>query len=302
MPACPIIDTHLHLWDPRRIWYPWLEKIPCLNRPYVLEDFRSATASLCVEAMVFMQCEAEWSAFEREAEWATEQARLEPRIRGMVAWAPLEKGGAAAPELERLRRYPLLRGVRRIIQFEPDLDFCLRPDFIEGVCLLKDYGLSFDICIDHRQLNSVVQLVERIPEVPMILDHMGKPAIRGGKMASWAEGLRALAQAPNVACKISGIATEADHRRWTHEQLRPYIDAAIEAFGFDRVMFGGDWPVSTQAIAYERWISLLDDLLSGVDESDQRKFWHDNAVAVYRLDGTSKSIDRGVAFGTETMW
>jgi L-fuconolactonase len=288
MPVGSIIDTHLHLWDPRLIRYPWLDENVWLNRTCLLEDYRAATGSVPVEAMVFVQCEAEFSAFEREAAWASDQAKLDPRILGLVAWAPLEKGRDVSVELERLKRYEILRGIRRIIQFEPDPDFCLRPDFIEGIRTLKHFDLSFEICIDHRHLANVVTLAQRVPDVPMILDHIGKPAIKARKMTPWAAELRALARCPNVVCKISGVATEADHRTWHANQLKPYIDVAIEAFGFDRILFGGDWPVSTQAIRFEHWVSALDDILTGVCEVDQRKFWRDNAVRVYRLGSNTK--------------
>jgi L-fuconolactonase len=283
MPTYPIVDTHVHLWDPRQLHYPWLRGIPLLNRPFLVEDWRAATRLMTVEAMVFVQCEAEFAAFEREAAWASEQARLEPRIRGIVAWAPLENGRAVGAELERLKRFELLRGIRRIIQFEPDLDFCLRSDFIEGVRALKEYGLPFEVCVDHRQLGRVVELAQRVPEVTMILDHIGKPAVKEGLLQPWAANLRSLARCPNVICKISGLATEADHQHWSADQLRPYIDIAIEVFGFDRIIFGGDWPVCTQAIAYDSWVNLLDTVFSAVGEIGQRKFWRENAIRVYRL-------------------
>jgi len=283
MPVGPIIDTHLHLWDPRLIRYPWLAENPLLNCAYLLDDYRAATGSLPIESMVFVQCEADFSAFEAEAAWVTELARTEPRIKGLVAWAPLEKGRGVSADLESLQKHSMLRGIRRIIQFEPDLDFCLRPDFIEGVRTLGDFNLSFDICIDHRHMANTLKFVERIPDVPMVLNHIGKPAIKDGVMQPWADQLRELARFPNVSCKISGVATEADHQRWTSEELERYVDVAIEAFGFERVMFGGDWPVALQAIQYRKWVEVLDGVLAGVSASDQRKFWRDNAARIYRL-------------------
>lgn len=283
MPLGPIIDTHLHLWDPTLIRYPWLDSNVLLNRPYLLNEFRVATAGLAIESMVFVQCEAEITAFEAEAAWVEELAKQEPRIKGLVAWAPLEKGGAVRADLERLKRYPLLRGIRRIIQFESDLDFCLRPDFIEGVSALSDYDLSFDICVDHRHMSNIVEFATRVPEVSMVLDHIGKPAISEGAMHPWSEHLRELARLPHVYCKISGLATEANHRRWTSDELRRYIDVATEAFGADRVMFGGDWPVALQAIEYRRWIEILDERMAGIDEAAQRQFWRDNAARFYRI-------------------
>jgi L-fuconolactonase len=283
MPDSPIVDTHLHLWDPQLIHYPWLAENALLNRPYLLEDYRSATDGIPIDSMVFVQCEADFSAFELEAAWVARLAEREPRIKALVAWAPLEKGSAAAEDLERLKNHQILRGIRRIIQFEPDLSFCLRPEFIAGVRLLRQFDLSFDICIDHRHMANILQFAERIPDVTMILDHIGKPAIRDGQMQPWANQMRELAKLPHVVCKISGVATEADHRSWTADDLRRYINVAIEAFGFDRVLFGGDWPVSLQAIGYQTWVRLLDEILASASKSDRLKFWHDNAVQIYRI-------------------
>jgi L-fuconolactonase len=282
MPDFPIVDTHLHLWDPGLISYPWLADIPLLNRPYLLDDYRRDFASVEVEAMVFVQCEADFAAAAREAEWAAEQARMDPRIKGMVAWAPLENGAAAAEDVALLKRHAILRGVRRIIQFEDDPDFCLRPAFIEGVRALRDFDLSFDICIDHRHMANVLKFVDAVGDVPMILDHIGKPCIRGDIREPWTSQIRELARRPNIVCKMSGVATEAG-ADWTDDDLGPFIDAAFDAFGFDRIMFGGDWPVTLQAIAPSRWIALLDERLKGVSEADRRKFWRDNAIRTYRL-------------------
>lgn len=283
MPTGSIVDTHLHLWDPQHLRYPWLDDNALLNKPYLLEHYDVATRDVPVEAMVFVQCEADFAAFRDEAAWVARLAQAEPRIRGLVAWAPLEKGGAVRRDLEALKQHSILRGIRRIIQFEPDLDFCLRPDFIEGVRALADFDLSFDICIDHRHMANTLKFVEQVPNVPMILDHIGKPAIKDGLMQPWASQLRELARFPNVWCKISGVATEADHRNWSPQQIKPYIEVALDAFGFDRVMFGGDWPVSIQAIQYPKWVEILDETLAGVSEGNRSKFWRDNARRFYRL-------------------
>ena len=279
-----IVDAHVHLWDPGRLSYPWLQGSATLNRPYVLEDYAAATANLSVEAMVFVQCEAVPDAYDEEAAWVTSLAAREPRLRGIVAGAPPYKGDGVRLDLARLRRHPLLKGVRQIIQFQPDPDFCLSPSFLEGVSLLEEFDLSFDICIDHRHMARIVEFARRLPRVRMVLDHIGKPNIREGLMQPWARQLRELAALPNVHCKISGVATEADHSRWTRDELARYIEVAVEAFGFDRIMYGSDWPVSTDAIAYGEWVSLLEMLLEGVSEAEQHKFWHSNAMVFYRLD------------------
>ncbi|SHG70939.1 L-fuconolactonase [Kaistia soli DSM 19436] len=283
MPAIPFVDTHVHLWDPARLRYAWLDGDETLDRRHELPEFHAATEGLPLEAMVFLQCDADPSQYLDEATWIASLAKQEPRLKGMVTFAPVERGAAVRENLERLAEIDLLRGVRRLIQSEPDPEFCLRSDFIEGVRLLESFNLSFDICITHRQMKSAIAFARQVPNVPLILDHIGKPGIRDGLMSPWAEDMRELARLPNVMCKISGVVTEADHKAWTEDELKRYVAVAIEAFGFDRIMFGGDWPVSTLALTYRRWVEIADAALSGTSAEEQRKFWHDNAVAFYRL-------------------
>ncbi len=283
MPDFPLVDTHLHLWDLRRLRYPWLASVPQLNRNHLIADYRQACGGVPVAKMVFLQCECDPAQFQEEVEWVTEVSKVDPRICGIVAWAPLEKGDAAEPALARLAANPLVKGIRRIIQFEPDREFCLRPDFVRGVQLLPRRGLSFDLCINHLQLANTITLVRQCPEVRFILDHIGKPDIKGGVLDPWREELRQLAALPNVWCKLSGLVTEADHATWTAAQLRPYIDQVVSCFGFDRVMFGGDWPVSTQAADYPRWVATLDDALHGCTADELRKVYVRNAETFYRV-------------------
>ncbi|MHB0859344.1 MAG: amidohydrolase family protein, partial [Anaerolineae bacterium] len=147
MPSFPIVDTHLHVWDPNHLRYPWLDAIPLLNKPYLLADYDAACGDVPVAQMVFVQAEADFAQFREETAWVTELARQDPRLAGIVSWAPLERGDAVRGDLERLAQNPLVKGIRRIIQFEVDPAFCLRPGFVEGVQALPDYGLCFDLCI-----------------------------------------------------------------------------------------------------------------------------------------------------------
>ena len=284
MPSFPIIDTHLHLWDPGYLRYSWLDSNALLNKPYLLADYRKACGAVQVEKMVFLQCEVDFALFREEAAWVTSLAKQDPRIAGIVPWAPLEKGDAARADLEELLAANLLiKGIRRIIQFEPEIDFCLRPDFVKGVQALADYGLSFDICISHIQMANTIKLVAQCPNVQFILDHIGKPDIRQQIFEPWKSDIRTLAQFPNVCCKVSGLVTEADHKAWTKEDLKPYIDHVIDSFGFNRVIYGGDWPVAYQATEYPRWVETLEWAVAGCSESELHKLFHDNAEKFYRL-------------------
>jgi L-fuconolactonase len=283
MPNFPIVDTHVHLWDPSRLNYPWLGSVPLLNKPYLLEDYNKATGPVKVEKIVFLECDIDKSQFMQEVAWVTELAEIDPRIQGIVAFAPLELGDAVRPHLEALAKNPLVKGIRRIVQGEPDVEFSLRPDFIRGVQALPDYGLSCDICIYEKQIANTVKMVAQCPNVQFILDHIGKPQIKNHLMEPWASELRKLAAFPNVWCKMSGLVTEADFKSWTPADLQPYIDHVVNCFGFGRLIYGGDWPVAYQAAEYPRWVKALDDAVAGASESELRALYHDNAIAFYRL-------------------
>jgi L-fuconolactonase len=283
MPDFPIVDTHLHLWDLGRLTYPWLDHVPSLRRNHLLSDYREACGAVQVAKTVFVQCECDFARFEEEAAWVASLASVDPRIRGIVPWAPLEKGEAVEGDLERLVAIPLVKGIRRIIQFEPDPEFCLRPDFVQGVRTLPRFGLSFDLCVKCHQLPNTIELVRCCPEVRFVLDHIGKPNIANGELDPWRTHVRELAALPNVWCKVSGLATEADYERWTRADLRPYLDHVFACFGFDRTMFGGDWPVSTQATTYQRWVETLDAALEGVGPDARHQLYVRNAEAFYRV-------------------
>ncbi len=283
MSELPIIDTHVHFWDPRRVPLPWLAELPRLNRPFLPGDFAAAAGDLPVEALVFLECDAAPGHHLLELAFVGELAAGEPRLAAFVPHAPLERGAAVEEDLVALAADPRVRGVRRLLQQERDPAFCLRPEFLEGLRLLPRHGLHFEITVYHHQMESVVALVERCPEVRFVLDHCGKPAIAAGLFEPWAGRIRRLAALPNIHCKLSGLVTEADHDRWREEELRPYIDHVLECFGADRVMFGGDWPVVTLAASYRRWVEIVSDALAGATESERRRIWHDNAQAVYRL-------------------
>ena len=283
MPNFPIIDTHLHIWDLGRLRYPWLASVPKLNRNHLIEDFRRACGPVEVAKMVFVQCECDPALAQQEADGVAEVARTEPRLRGIVAQAPLEKGDAVNDALAKLAANPLVKGVRRLIQSEKDDAFCVRPDFVRGVQALHAHGLSFALCIFHRQLANAIKLVRQCPDVSFVLDHIGKPDIKAGKLDPWRAELRELSKLENVWCKVSGLVTEADHAKWKPADLKPYIDHVIECFGFDRVMFGGDWPVSTQATDYPRWVATLDEALRGCSPDELQRLYVRNAEDFYHV-------------------
>lgn len=278
----PIVDTHVHLWHPKQLRYPWLKDVPNLNRPYLLQDYSDAYQDLNIESIVFVQCDTHPDDGLKETTWVTSLAAVEPKIKGIVAWAPLEEGEQVAPFVEKLAEESLVKGLRRLIQSE-DIDFCIQPNFVKGVKTLSRFNLSFDLCIFHPQLSNAISLVEQCPNVQFILDHIGKPDIKNQLFDPWKQEITKLASFENVYCKISGLVTEADHDSWTPEDLRPYIEHVIEAFSFDRVIYGSDWPVSTLASDFPRWVQTLKEAVSGCSTDELNKLFHDNAIEFYRL-------------------
>ena len=283
MPDFPIVDCHVHFYDPSQISYPWLQNVPLINGTYLPADFDLARGRVAVDKIVFVEVDAANDQTFAEAGFAAELAGRDNRIGGIVASAALEHGAAAAAELDRLTSVPGLKGVRRLIQHHPDTDWCLGSAFVEGVSLLARYDLTFDICIRNAQLASAVELVRRCPQVQFVLDHIAKPAIASGGWEPWATDLRAMASLPNVVCKMAGVATEANHADWQPEQLRPYINHVIECFGWSRLLFASDWPVMNLATDYQQWVGLLDSVLSQASKEEQRIFFRENAIKIYRL-------------------
>ncbi len=283
MNPIPIVDSHVHFWNPRRLRYPWLANNNALNRAFEPADFFSQTLPVEVEKVVFVEAGRAQTQNLLEVGWVDDLAAREPRIRGIIAHATLERGVGVRQELEALSKHRLVKGVRRLLQDETDPGFCLESVFIQGVKSLAKFSFSFDLCIYHYQLVDVLELVRRCPEITFVLDHVGKPDIRGRVLAPWMAQIKQLAAFPNVWCKLSGLVTEADIAHWLPEDLRPYIQHVLDCFGYKRVMFGSDWPVATLATTYPRWVETVQAAIAGASDLDQRAVFSTNATTCYRL-------------------
>ena len=283
MPDFPIVDAHVHLADPKRFGYAWTANAPSLNRTVLPAEFFEAAAPVKIEKFVFVEVDVDLPQHVAEAEWIDGLALSEPKLAGMVAALPLEQGKAVAGDLEKIARLKAARGIRRLIQNQAYPDFCIQPKFIEGLKLLPQHDLVSDICIFHHHLPNAIKMVRQCPEVRFVLDHIAKPAIKAGISDPWRQHMKELASLPNVTCKISGVSTEADHKNWTREQLKPYIAHAIDSFGFERCMFGGDWHVLELAGTYPQWIEVVDWVVEGASAEEKRKLYRDTANRTYRL-------------------
>jgi L-fuconolactonase len=280
----PIVDSHVHLLDTKRFKYSWAAAAPALQRDFTPEDLTRAAAPATIDAFVFAEVDVDDPQYLDEARWVEELSKEDKRLKGCVAALPMERGAVLESEMEALSKLSVTRGVRRLIQNQKDPRYVLQPKFIEAVKLLPRYKLSFDVCIFHTQMENTLAFMRQCPEVSFILDHIGKPGVKAGLLDPWRAHFKAMAQLPNVVCKLSGVTTEADHSSWTREQLRPYIDHVINCFGFDRVMYGGDWPVSELAGRYGDWLATLDWATSGCSAAEKRKLFRNTAIRAYRLD------------------
>jgi L-fuconolactonase len=284
-PPFPAVDTHVHFWDPAHLRYPWLDHSELLNRPYLPEDYARAAPPEWVEHIVFVQAACVPEQDMAEAEWVSSLAEDDPRIRAIVASAPLEQGGGVLPVLEHLAVNPLLRGIRRMLQGEEPA-FCLQPDFVEGTRLLERVNFTFDMGVRREQLPAVTELARQCPEVRFMLNHIGVPDLRSGELDPWQDHIRTLAGLPNVCCKLSGVATAADHENWTLADVKPAIGHVLECFGFNRTAFGSDWPVMLLAVEFRRWMRTVLDAVKGCSEQELRRLLRDTAIEFYRIEAS----------------
>ena len=291
MPNFPIIDTHLHVWDQTRLKYSAFDGHPIFGHPYHVEDYQRDLGPVQVEAMVFLECYADfWEGggqYIEEIQFVEEEQKRDPRLKAIIPMAPLEWGAKVEPMLEKMRdEHPSVRGIRRIMEFDGDpRALTLSDNFIAGVNLLEKFGWTFDINPNFRQMDIIREFVRRVsPGVPMILDHCGKPGIKEGAIAQYREDMKDLAQFPNIMVKLSDLPPYAS-KNWTEEELRPYIEATLEFFGPERTIYAGDYPILLQSTTLPQWVEVLDNAFAalGLSEADTRKIYRDNANAFYRL-------------------
>ena len=274
------IDSHHHLWRYDKDSYAWIgENMGVLRRDFLPEELGRELAECGIRGSVAVQARQTCS----ETDWLLDRAEEFDFIRGVVGWAPI-----ASPDfperLAQLKHRKKLKGLRHVIQDEPDDQFILRDDFNAGIKLLKDYPLVYDILIFERQLPEAVSFVDRHPAQIFVLDHIGKPRIRDGQIEPWRRNLRELARRENVYCKLSGVVTEADWGNWRLEDLEPYLEAALESFGPRRLMAGSDWPVCLLAATPKRWFSTLARSLQSLSLSEQDLILGGVAKQIYSLD------------------
>lgn len=277
--AIPIVDTHQHLWDLDRFRLPWLRDDPDLDRNYLMADYLGATEGLGIVKTVYMEVDVDPAQHVAEAEYAIGVCRggETPMVGAVIGGRPAS--GDFGAYLDRFRSEPAVKGVRQVLHGSTPKGYCLDPQFLKGIRQLGEHGLSFDICIRPDDLVDAARLADACPGTTLVLDHCGNPKGIGDQLAAWGAGILRLAERRNVACKVSGLAIEP----YTIETLRPIVNHVLDAFGPDRVVFGGDWPVCTKVTSIRGWVEALRAIVGDRDADARRKLWHDNARRIYRL-------------------
>ena len=277
-----IVDTHQHLWDKDLFHYSWLDTVPQLNRSFRMADYLAATKGLDVVKSLHLEADVDEPYMLDETRHLLALAdQPDNPLEGIVACGRPENEDFKS-YLDAIGGHAKLKGIRRVLHTQPD-GVGQGVTFLKNVAALPDYGLSFDICVLARQLPIAIKLISSCPDVIFILDHCGVPQVKERNLDPWRSHITEIAKFSNVSCKISGLVAYADPQSWTAEDLRPFIDHAIGSFGWDRVMFGSDWPVCTLSASYRQWVEALQAITQGAGEVNQKKLFHDNAVRVYRL-------------------
>ena len=275
-----IIDAHHHFWQYSPQQYGWIsDSMGILKRDYLPPDLEQEIRKIGANGVINVQARQSL----HETQWLLEQAEKNDFIRGVVGWVPLVSMDVAC-DIGKFAGRTKLKAVRHVLQDEPDDNYMLRPEFDRGISLLKDFGLRYDILIFERHLKQSIQLVDRHPGLTFILDHVAKPRIRENVISPWRENMKELAKRPNVYCKISGMATEADHSNWTESQLRPYMEISLDAFGPRRLMFGSDWPVCLLATSYKRWFETVTDFIAPLSDGERSRIMGGTAIEAYGLN------------------
>jgi L-fuconolactonase len=274
------IDAHHHLWKYSTAEYGWITPdMAALRRDFLPNDLEPMMHFFGIDGTVAVQARQTVE----ETAWLLDLAAKYPIIRGVVGWAPLTEGAGARKHLEKFAAHPRLRGLRHVVQDEPDPRYILRTDFNQGVDALLEFKLRYDILIFERQLPAAIEFVDRHPKQIFILDHVAKPRIKDKVISPWDRNMREMAKRQNVYCKLSGMITEADPARWTPADLQPYIDVTLEAFGPRRLMYGSDWPVVLAAGDYARWFRTVQNAIAKLSTPEQDRILGGTAVEAYGL-------------------
>lgn len=274
-----IIDSHQHFWIYNPVEYNWIDNdMKRIRADFLPPDLKKVITTAGVNGVISVQARQTTE----ETDWILKLASKNDFIKGVVGWLSLIDK-KVEDHLEKYKNNQWLKGLRHVLQGEPDMEYMLRDDFNRGISLLKKYNLVYEILIFERHLPATIKFVDTHPNQAFVLDHIAKPVIKHNVIEPWKKNIFELAKRDNVYCKISGMVTETDYRNWTIEQLYPYFETILEAFGTERLIFGSDWPVCLVACEYKEWFDVVKFFINRLNNTEQESILGLNAKRIYHL-------------------
>lgn len=271
-----VVDCHQHFWDLGRFQYDWMTpQVEVLRRNFLPDDLIPILNRVGIDRTIVIQAHQS----REEAQWLLALSAGHDFIAGVVTWADLTCPNLAK-SLDELQTHPKFVGIRHPIEDESDDAWMIREEVLRGFGELERRSIPYELLVWPRHLKYIATLRERCPYLKLVVDHVANPPIARGVMDTWADDLAIVASLPNIYCKLSGMVTQVD---WTTESLRPYVSHAVKIFGYDRLMFGSDWPVCTLGGSYEEVVGALRDVLAGASPEEASRVWGRTAVEFYGL-------------------
>lgn len=272
------VDAHQHFWKYDPIVHDWIDdSMQVIREDFLPADLKPLLDHAGIDACVAVQADQT----ERETDFLLGLAKENDWVKGVVGWTDL-RSNRIEENLQKYQTNKLLKGFRHVLQGEAPA-FMLQPDFLRGISHLASYGFTYDILIFPQHLDAALELVQQFPNQPFVLDHLAKPFIKDGLLEGWEQGIRKLAEHPNLSCKVSGMVTEADWKNWDESHFIPYLDVLVEAFGTKRLMYGSDWPVCQVAASYEQQIAIPKNYFKQFSITEHADVFGNNAIKFYQL-------------------
>lgn len=274
-----IIDSHQHFWQYEPKQHSWIDiKMSVIRRDFMPEDLKVVYDENQIDGCVAIEANQSFS----ETDFLLQLAEENDFIKGVVGWVDLKSKNIEGV-LDTYSSFPKLKGFRHVVQAESDHNFLLRPKFLRGIAALEKHNFTYDILIFPHQLGATLEFVKKFPNQKFVIDHIAKPYIKDGFFDGWANLMLAIGEQPNVYCKLSGMTTEADYDDWTAEQIKPYFDLVLQAFGPERLLFGSDWPVCLVAGNYKETKELVTQFIAHLSPEEQKAIMGQNAINFYNL-------------------
>ena len=274
-----VIDSHQHFWKYEPVKHSWIDDdMSVIRKNFLPSDLAKVYQENSIDGCVAVQADQTLE----ETDFLIDLASNNNFIKGIVGWADL-RAENIEDVLEKYSTSKIVKGFRHVVQGEPDHNFLLRPNFSRGIALLEKYNFTYDILVFPHQLGSVLEFVKKFPNQKFVIDHIAKPYIKDGYFDGWATMMTAIGKYENVSCKMSGMVTEAEYNTWTPEQIHPYMNTALEAFGSKKILFGSDWPVCLVAGNYSKIKKLTTNFISQLSQIEQNSIMGNNAIEFYNL-------------------